>query len=101
MVIDMNSPDESFAQTSLAEGSGGLTTSTLSWLEEELSLTADSLSSTDSCRRMQELAYAEMAKRRRGLGHLTPEQERALEALLETLVARVSLMLSAAGAVYK
>lgn len=97
----MNRPDESFTQTSLAEGAGVPSTSTFYWLDEAVSLSADSLLATDSCRRMQELAHSEMAKRRRRLGSLSPEQERALEALLETIVIRLSLMLSAVGAVYE
>lgn len=95
----MNAPVEAVTKTSLAEVSGEATTSTISRVRENGSAAAGSLSSTDSYRRMQELAYSEMAKRRRRLGPLTPAQEVALEALVETLVVRLSLMLAAAGGI--
>lgn len=95
----MNNPDGTVTQSQIAEGRDGLAASTSRRSEEKGFSAADSISATTSCRLMRELASSEMAKSRRRLGPLTLEQERALESLLETLVARLSLMLSAVGAV--
>ena len=45
---------------------------------------------------MQEVARAELARRRGRLGKLTPEQERGVETLLTSTVNRISETLGAA-----
>jgi glutamyl-tRNA reductase len=41
-------------------------------------------------RRLEEIAQSEMARQRRRLGHLSPEQERAIEALLISTINKIS-----------
>jgi hypothetical protein len=51
---------------------------------------------TDSeLQKMEEIARSEMAKRRRRLGNLTPDQELAVETLLISAVNRISEMVAA------
>jgi predicted nuclease with TOPRIM domain len=59
-------------------------------LERDQVPEAAELEGTESkLREMQDLARAEMARRRQRLGNLTPDQELAVEKLLNSMVSRI------------
>ncbi len=95
----METSERVFSRTKSAEASGAVVASAARLSMENRLSVAGSLRPATSRREMLELAFSEMEKRRRRLGELTIEQEQALAALIETLVARFSLMFSAVGLV--
>lgn len=64
-------------------------------LQQEQVVTSHDHELPASLRNAQDIARAEMARRRRKLGNLTPEQEMNIEKLLLSTASKVSKMIAA------